>query len=390
MDAILDRMQARMPSGPTELRPGAQALAKVPVRLEARRRGVERLAFEAEGQNVLSQAAKDGIGTAIDDAFKSISALHKQEIGKDLLARVRRFRGLMAHPERPFVIQDLEDMRQLMADQAKFARVSPQTVSAADVRLSRTIYRIVSEAARHDSRPIEEAMTAGAAMRETAKLLPKGKSVDSLDIYRSYFVGRNAIQRWDDVSPYLTRTELQSARGYYLHEFLSRVVAKDGSRRLVSAEKIAREMRSPGGMFRQELFDRVLPGMRPEIEDLAAISTRVARGIGASRGSPTETRRRVSQLLESPTLVATAAAYLLLGDVSSDQITRVLGAAGAGALGGLVSRSLTRSAVQGRISDQLARSALGQPVIGPTSAVAGVAETTKRALDQLGVTGGTP
>jgi len=155
---------------------------------------------------------------------------------------------------------------------------------------------------------------------------------DDVQLVRSMFTAKDFRRRWAEAERMMPRQKIQALRGVYLHDFLVESHLRRGS--LVD-QKVAlnghhmRDAWRGTGQFRREVFDRVLPGVRQDLDDLGQISDLVARNIGRPEGSATA-RRGADMATALAAADTVHMAYQGLTDPAfvPKVIGRVLGAAG--------------------------------------------------------------
>jgi hypothetical protein len=211
----------------------------------------------------------------------------------------------------------LEEIRQQVGDIAQYERMakagglSATGIAPRDGREARVIYRALRSAYR-----AEQTGTLDAAMRDISELRGLERSLrpianvadqgDAIQRANAIFTAQDFQTRWTTAQRMLRTDQVDAIRGAYLADFLEEVSLWRGNaatpHRALS-ESAIRDLTgaTAKGKFRREVFDRVLPGVRQEFEEIGRISGMVMRGIGRAEGSPTARRLQDMDLVTAGT-----------------------------------------------------------------------------------------
>lgn len=378
MDDALNRM-ARSLGGEVGVGEGALAARgaqKISSRLERNRQHIESRAFAEEGEIWLTSDETRSLGKQVLGALSEMNALKEGQLNPKFKDAYRRFaKTLLKNPEMPrrlsgarvLRMQDVEDFRQLVSRAAKYGSSIRGGKSPIDEKVSGRIYSLITETFRQKAPKIKQAHEASEFIRGLEASLPKNMPKVPESALRELFSGKDMLINWQSAKRYMTPIEIQQTRGWYLSRFLEKVMPSDGETKLLNNRAMKGLFRGGDAMFRRDIFDDVLPGLRQPMETLANTSHRVQRGLGVHEGSPTAGRVAVlggiGMVMASPIVVR----EIIAGDIdTSTAALQLLGAAGTGIL--------INSLVRGNAAAQLNNLARGVPVQGPQASAAALQE----------------
>lgn len=269
----------------------------------------------------------------------------------------------------------LEEVRQHVGDIAQYEKMAKAGglaatgIAARDGREARVMYRALRSAYR-----AEQSGTLDSAMRDIAELRGLEKSLrplanvsdqgDAIQRANAMFTATDFQKRWTTAQRMLRSDQVDAIRGAYLADFLEEVSLWRGNANTPNralSESAIRDLTGPTarGKFRPEVFDRVLPGVRQEFEEIGRISGMVMRGIGRAEGSPTARRMQDLDLVTAgtqlPGMAVDAVKDPSTGWVLAQHVLKPVGLFW-----------LASSIVNGKVAKALNGLAMGETVVPPT------------------------
>ena len=348
----------------------------------------ETSAFRQEGKVLLDPEDQTILIGAVKESLKTLSLQDRGRVGQALGGTVGRFMRTIKRAKKEggtITVQDVEDFRLGLVEAGKLGAKGIQGLSDVDKRVVSTTYRAISETFRQTAPKVSQAHEAAEFLHGLKSLMPNAKMHDAEDVLMAHFKGGNVTSRFKVIERFASKQEVQKLRGWYLAKWVEKVTPKDGGTRLINMPTMMNQFRSNSGMFRKDVFDTVLPGLRREFESLGAISHKVQQGVGAAAGSPTAAGAVVVGTLASVVSAASLVGYAMMGDSALSEKTRnILGTAGGAILGGILVSKTLGSSLGGNIATQLNRGALGQPLYGPTRAAAAANIGTRALTGPIG------
>ena len=363
---------------------GIEAIVGAPGegRIERLRQGIQGRAFAAEGPLNLSRSLQDAVDDGIGAGMAALSPQIRATLSQNMKSAMQGFTSTLVEANkkgRTVTFQDLEDFRQILVRASKLASDNREVLSEGDHRAASIIYQAISQAYYAEAPKIAGAFESAKFLYGLQELLPKASQIEGADpekLVNSFFAGNKVIGGWKTLERFATKEELQKLRGWYFARFLQNVTPNDPTKAIFNASSWRNKL---GGtqMFRQEVFDTVLPGLRTKLEPLVAVSERIQRGIGRGEGAQTG-GRLISAIVGFSPIVAAAS---VLRDPSNLSTWAV------GLLGTAGLRAFTKSLIQGRVAGGLKALSTGVPVTGPTQAAAAFQATPGvQAANQIGST----
>lgn len=354
------------------------------------RRGAEGAALQSEGLNRLSDTAtrelRDGLA-----AIRKLNRAREDTQGMDEVVRKvmkvtrTRMRGRL-RPQNP-TLEELEALRKLTAERAWASNLmGPMDPRFSDMsrRQASMFYAVLDRAMESAGPRYSKALRSGERLRRFEEALPK--VVDEVDdeAMRALYTGKGSMRRIQALRENGSPQDVQSAAGWYFHRFVEKTANPETA--LFNETTMNRLWAQEGGAFNSQKFDTVLPGLRQELRDYAAISTALKKGLFAPTGS--QTAQRSTRQLAAGSLPAAVVGVVtwVLGNPGS-AIPSILGTIGVAQ----VLRRSVRSLVAGQAGSKLNRVLLEGPQGISRAAVA--AQQSARGLNpqtpSLPISGGT-
>ena len=274
--------------------------------VEATRKASQAATFSQYGDAPVSRDDLANVVRAIREQRNLDRPLHTNEPNSAKFnSVVDQFIGSLQRARKgdvTYTVQDVWNISEQFGEIANFRGIASANnlnlITGRDVRDADVVYSALRAAIKNASPEADRGIHALELLRRVNESLsPLVKPVREGDpnLVLRFATAPNFNQRWDSFQQ-LAPVESQAAfSGAYLGQFIQKVATNrevlDPSSKNVLAKTMTREFQSPQSPFYAARFDRVLsPELRQHFLDVAGVSDRISRGIGAAAGSATAPR----------------------------------------------------------------------------------------------------
>jgi hypothetical protein len=350
---------------------GGRQSGTSPGRLTRRRRAIVNKALEKDGQLRISTESQNGLIIGLRRILRELTPTERKfEQDSQIRDVIKQFffaAKLAKKQGRNLTIEEINPLyRQLgeMGFMRKALDPGKPAVSEVSVRIARDWAHVMRHVMGNTSSRVNEAYNMAAvlrkyeaATRDVQKKVMDGATDES--ILNSIFTsGPRTLEAFiRGASP----NELQYARGWYMARVFERFA--DETTNFVNLRRLESSRFAHTSMFNRQVFDRILPGVRQELNQMGKLSRDYAKGIGRAEGSPTAGRQgRFAQMALGRLLPAIIATAWYLNNPYIGGLVL---------LGGVGTRVFMGSLISGKVGENIVRLASGGRALGPgASAVA--------------------